>query len=98
MSLGGRVNLGFPCAQLNDSFLSFSKDIYLREELAVDLRYRSSLAFSGITMDGDQFSFAVHQGPARCSLSYHCRSVTREMSCLRESVDSSSSLEALTSR
>ena len=63
MSLGGRVHLSFPCTKLNDSFLSFSKGIYLSEELAVDLHYRFSLAFGDITMDGDQLSFAVRQGP-----------------------------------
>jgi len=31
--------------------------------LAVDLHYRFSLAFGGITMDGDQLSFVVRQGP-----------------------------------
>ena len=64
MSLGGHVHLGFPCTQLNELFLSFSKVLYLREELAVDLRYRFSLAFGGITMDGGQLSF-----PVRCLLS-----------------------------
>ena len=60
MRLGGRVHLSFPCAQLNDSFLSFSNGLYLREELAVDLHYRFSLMFDGITMDGGQL---VH-GPS----------------------------------
>jgi len=63
MSLDGCVHLGFPCAQLNDSFLSFSKGLYLCEELVVDLHYCFSLSFGGITMDGDQLSFAVRQGP-----------------------------------
>ena len=53
MSLGGRIHLGFPCTQLNDSSLCFSKDHYLREELAVDLYYRFLFAFDSITMDGD---------------------------------------------
>ena len=61
MSLGGRVHLGFPCAQLNDSFLSFLKGFNMREELAVDLHYRFLLAFGDITMDDDQLSFAVRQ-------------------------------------
>ena len=59
MSLGGHVHLGFPCAQLYDPFLSFSKGLYLREELAINLRDRFSLAFGGITMDDGQLSFAV---------------------------------------
>ena len=69
MSLGGRVHLGFSCAQLNDSFLSFSKGLYLREELAIDLHYCFSLAFGGITMDGDRLSFAVRQGSLFAQLS-----------------------------
>ena len=55
--------MGFPCAQLYDPFLSFSKGIYLREELAVDLHDCFSLAIGGITMDDCQLSFAVRQGP-----------------------------------
>ena len=62
MYLGGRVYLGSPCAQLYDPFLSFSKGLYLREELAVDLCDCFSLVFGGVTMDGSQFSFAVCQG------------------------------------
>ena len=69
MSLGGRVHVGFPCAQLNHSFFSFLKGLYLREELAVDLRYRFSLAFGGITIDHDQLSFAARQGPLFAQLS-----------------------------
>jgi len=63
--------MGFPCAQLYDSFLSFSKCLYLREELAVDLRDHFSLAFGGITMDGGQLSFAVCQGPLFTQLSLY---------------------------
>jgi len=35
----------------------------LREELEVDLRDRFSLAFGSVTMDDDQLSIAVSQGP-----------------------------------
>ena len=61
--LGGGVHLvGIHGVQLNDS-LQFSKKIYLREQLKVDLRYCLSLAYCGIAMDGGQFSFAVCLGP-----------------------------------
>ena len=53
MDLGGRLQLGLPGTQLNDSFLRFSKNFYLREQLMVDLRYCLSLAFCGTVMDGD---------------------------------------------
>ena len=49
----GRVHLSLPSTQLNDSLLRFLKNLYLREQLMVDLRYRLSLAFCGVVMDGD---------------------------------------------
>ena len=69
MSLGGRIHLGFPCAQLYDPFLSFSKGLYLCEELAVNLCDRFSLAFGSVTMDGGQLLFAGRQGPLFTELS-----------------------------
>ena len=63
MSLGGRIHLGFPCAQLCHPFLIFSKGLHLHEKLEIDLRDRFSLAFGKVTMDVGQLSFAVRQGP-----------------------------------
>ena len=71
VDLEGRVHLGLPSAQLNDSLLHFSKNLYLREKLVVDLRYCHSLAFCSIAMDGDQFSFAVCLGPLFAQLPSH---------------------------
>ena len=96
MSLGGRVHFGFPLrAQLNDLFLSILNGLYLCEELAIDLHHHFSFVFGNITMDGDQFSYAVCR--TRCSLSCCCKSATRWMSCPQDGVDSSSSPEVLTS-
>jgi len=63
VDLGGGVHLSLSGTQLDDSLLRFSKNFYLREQLIVDLRYRLSLAFHDITMDGDQFSLAVSLCP-----------------------------------
>ena len=60
MYLGGHVHLGLPGAQLNDPLLRFSKNLYLCEQLIVDLCHRLSLVFGD--MDSDQFSFAVYLG------------------------------------
>ena len=53
VDLGGGVHLSLPGAQLDESLLRFSKNLYLREQLMVDLCYSLSLAFCGIVMDGD---------------------------------------------
>ena len=39
VDLGGGVHLSLPSTQLNDSLLRFLKNLYLREQLMVDLRY-----------------------------------------------------------
>ena len=62
MKLGVRVHLGVPGTQLNNSLLHFLKNLYLREQLMVDLRYCLSLTFCGIAMYGDRFSFAAYLG------------------------------------
>ena len=53
VDLGGHVHLSLPSTQLNDLLLCFSKNLYLREQLMVVLRYCLSLAFFDIAMDGD---------------------------------------------
>jgi len=47
------VHLSLPGIQFDDSLLCFSKNVYLCEQLMVDLRYCLSLTFYGIEMDGD---------------------------------------------
>jgi len=37
----------------------FLQDLYLREQLMIDLRYHLALAFGCIAVDGNQFSFAI---------------------------------------
>ena len=59
MDFGGRVHLGFPSAQLNDSLLSFLKILYLRVLLVFDLHYCFLLTYSSIIMDGNQLLFMV---------------------------------------
>ena len=51
VDLRGVVHLNLPGTQLDDELLRLSKNIYLREQLTVDLLYRFSLAFYGIAMD-----------------------------------------------
>ena len=63
MVFEGRVRLGFTCAQLDDSLLSFLKGLYLCEKLTVDLHYCLSLSLGGIVMDGGQFPLAGSLGP-----------------------------------
>jgi len=53
VDLEGGAHLSLPGTQLDDSLLRFSKNIYLRGQLMVDLRYCLSLAFCGIPMDND---------------------------------------------
>ena len=53
VDLGGGVHLSLSDTQLEDLLLRLSQDLYLREQLVVDLCYHLSLAFCGITMDGD---------------------------------------------
>jgi len=53
VDLGGGVHLSLPGAQLDDSLLRFLKNLYVGEQLMVDLRYSLSLAFCDIAMDGD---------------------------------------------
>ena len=53
VDLGGRVHLHLPVAQLYDSLLRFSKNLYLCEQLMDDLRYSLLLALCSIVMDGD---------------------------------------------
>jgi len=60
--LGGGVHLSFPGTQLDD-LLRFSKNLYLLEQLMVDLHYHLSLVFCSIAMDGDQFSLAFCHCP-----------------------------------
>ena len=53
VDLGGGVHLSLSGTQLNNSLLCLSKNLYLCEQLNVDMRYRLSLAFCGIAMDDD---------------------------------------------
>ena len=53
VDLGGSVHLSLLGVQLDDSLLRLLKNLYLREQLMVDLRYRLTLAFCGVVMDGD---------------------------------------------
>ena len=53
VDIGVCVHPSLLAAQLDDLLLRFSENIYLREQLMVDLHYRLSLAFHNITMDGD---------------------------------------------
>ena len=69
VDLGGHVHLSLPSTQLNDLLLCFSKNLYLREQLMIDLHYCLSLAFRGIAMDGDQFLLAVCMCPLFAQLS-----------------------------
>ena len=69
MNFERHVHLDSPSAQLNDSLLSFSKSLYLREKRAVDLHYCFLLALGGIAMDGDQFSLTIFLGPLFIQLS-----------------------------
>ena len=40
VGLGGGIHLSLPSTQLDDLLLRLSKNLYLREQLMVDLRYR----------------------------------------------------------
>ena len=53
VDLGGGVHLSLPVPNSDDSLLRFLKNLYLREQLMVGLRYCLSLAFFGIAMDCD---------------------------------------------
>ena len=53
VDLEGGTHMSLPGTQPDDSLLRFSKKLYLREQLMVDVYYCVSLAFCGITMDDD---------------------------------------------
>ena len=53
VDLRGGVHLSLSGIQLDDLLLRFSKNLYLREQLMVDLHYCFSLALCDVTMDGD---------------------------------------------
>jgi len=62
IDLWGNVHLTLLGAQLDDSLLRFSKNLYQYEKLLVDLHYHLSLAFCGVAMNGDYFSLAIDLG------------------------------------
>jgi len=59
VDFGRGVYLGLPGTQAIDSLLPLSKDLYLREQLMVDLHHCLTFAFGSIVMDGDEFSLAI---------------------------------------
>jgi len=59
IDLGERVHQSLLGTYLDDSLLRFSQNIYLREQLMIDLCYCLALTFSCIAMDGDQFSLTI---------------------------------------
>jgi len=46
------VHLNLSDTQIDDSLMRLSKNLYVHEQLIVDLNYRFSLVFCGIAMDG----------------------------------------------
>ena len=62
VNLRKSVRMSLTGAQLEEQLLSYSKNLYLLEQLMVDLCYCLSLAFYGVAMDGDQFSLVIDLG------------------------------------
>jgi len=78
------IHLSLPGTHLDDLLLQLSKNLYLHEQLMVDLCYLLSLAFCGIAMDGNWFSFAIGLCPVFAQTVVACQSPSGQVAHRRE--------------